>query len=219
MLIFAGDTHGKHGHLGGVPEGEPVIHVGDLAPLGGMLSQALPSRLLDRFFFIPGNHDYDEDLFVTQLLEDPLAATANIDGRVVTIGGFRVAGLGGVFRDKVWAPRVGNEPPALTYAEAVRTRRIRDSVVPRRLRMAIWKEVVDRLAAQRADILVTHEAPTTHRYGFGGIDELAKAMGVHTIVHGHHHQSYRATLPGTSIQVIGLGECELCDERGGTVPP
>jgi sugar phosphate isomerase/epimerase len=40
-----------------------------------------------------------------------------------------------------------------------------------------------------ADILVTHEAPAAHQHGWQAIDELAEALGVQLVVHGHHHQN------------------------------
>ena len=57
---------------------------------------------------------------------------------------------------------------------------------------AIWPEDYDRLATQRADILVTHEAPRSHPSGNAALDALARAMGAGLIVHGHHHVCYRA---------------------------
>ena len=52
---------------------------------------------------------------------------------------------------------------------------------------AIWPEDYDYLASQRADILVTHEAPRSHPAGNAALDALARAMGASLIVHGHHH--------------------------------
>lgn len=36
-------------------------------------------------------------------------------------------------------------------------------------------------------------------------DDLAEVLGVKTIIHGHHHQDYRATL-GNGIKVVGLAK-------------
>jgi len=54
---------------------------------------------------------------------------------------------------------------------------------------------------------VTHEAPSCHRHGYAVIDDLAAAGGAKLIVHGHHHDSYTATLPN-GIPVRGLGLAE-----------
>jgi hypothetical protein len=43
--------------------------------------------------------------------------------------------------------------------------------------MAIWREDIEALAAQRADVLVTHEAPSSHPSGVAVIDALARRMG------------------------------------------
>jgi hypothetical protein len=40
-----------------------------------------------------------------------------------------------------------------------------------------------------ADILLTHEAPAVHPHGWRAINELAEALGVQVVVHGHHHQN------------------------------
>jgi len=57
---------------------------------------------------------------------------------------------------------------------------------------AIWPEDIETLASQKADILVTHEAPSSHPSGSAVIDELARAMGARLIVHGHHHVTSHA---------------------------
>jgi len=69
--------------------------------------------------------------------------------------------------------------------------------------LAIWPEDVERLAAEKADILVTHEAPSSHRSGAAVLDDLARAMGARLVVHGHHHTSYRATAPD-GLQAQGV---------------
>lgn len=72
---------------------------------------------------------------------------------------------------------------------------------------AIFPDTYNRLAVLEADVLVTHEAPGCHRHGFEELDLLAGAMGVRWIVHGHHHQHYKATLDN-GISVIGLGRAQ-----------
>ncbi|WP_415519878.1 MAG: metallophosphoesterase [Desulfovibrio aminophilus] len=53
---------------------------------------------------------------------------------------------------------------------------------------SIFPEDVRALARLHADVLVTHEAPTTHPHGFEVLDNLARDMGVRLVVHGHHHE-------------------------------
>src|SRR5690606_16077298 len=57
---------------------------------------------------------YDH-LFVSEL------ADRNLDGRVVEVAGVRIAGLGGVFREKIWYPQfdANLEPEYLDYATAI----------------------------------------------------------------------------------------------------
>ncbi|MGZ5802336.1 MAG: metallophosphoesterase family protein, partial [Burkholderiaceae bacterium] len=50
---------------------------------------------------IPGNHDTDETRHYDHLFGSTLA-DRNLHGRIETIAGVRIAGLGGVFRTKVW---------------------------------------------------------------------------------------------------------------------
>jgi len=52
-------------------------------------------------------------------------------------------------------------------------------------RSMIFWDTNSRLWDQRADVLVTHEAPSVHPHGFAAIDVLAKAMGVQATFHGH----------------------------------
>ena len=69
---------------------------------------------------------------------------------------------------------------------------------------AIWPEDYEYLATQRADVLVTHEAPRSHPAGNAALDALARAMGVKLIVHGHHHTPYRAVAPD-GLRAMGVG--------------
>ncbi len=57
----------------------------------------------------------------------------------------------------------------------------------------------------RADVLVCHEAPSCHRYGFGALDDLAAAMRVSLVVHGHHHTDHDGAIAGGKIRVMGVG--------------
>lgn len=59
---------------------------------------------------------------------------------------------------------------------------------------------------EKADILVCHEAPSCHPYGYSEIDELAQAMGVKMVVHGHHHDclDYRLEWPNLGFEAYGV---------------
>ncbi len=90
--------------------------------------------------------------------------------RVQSLGGRSVGGLGGIFKGAVWYPRVGDEAP-LIHSRAERLsalahhRRWRKGL-PLVARDAIYPEEYFDLAMHSADVLATHEAPTTHPYGF-----------------------------------------------------
>lgn len=209
MLHFAGDTHGSLSHLAGITD--PIIHVGDFE-LRESLSSALPHGL--ELWWIPGNHDHDNSTYRDFLYKDPLAAH-NLNARIQVIDGQRVAGLGGIFSGRIW------RPPDIPKAEKTLALRLasKSKQGPEVLERHIWREDFDRLASLRADILVTHEAPSSHRHGFAVLDELAEAMGVHTLVHGHHHTHYDATICGGRVRVIGLGLREVRDLSGAVIRP
>lgn len=59
---------------------------------------------------------------------------------------------------------------------------------------------------EKADILVTHEAPSCHPFGYSEIDELAQAMGAKMVVHVHHHDSldYRSEWPTLGFEAYGV---------------
>ncbi len=60
--------------------------------------------------------------------------------------------------------------------------------LPRRHRTSIFPSTYDNLITQKADVLVTHEAPGCHRKGFLAVDQLAKTMQVKYLFHGHQHE-------------------------------
>jgi hypothetical protein len=83
---------------------------------------------------------------------------------------------------------------------------------------SIYPSVVDHLANQRADILVTHEAPGYHPYGFEILDTLAQLMGVKAVIHGHQHDaldsSNRWAQQGFKSYGVGLRGITAVDEDG-----
>jgi len=116
-------------------------------------------------YFIHGYHDVDQEHWADFVFKSQLAGN-NITGRVVDIGGIRVAGLGGVFHADVWHPLDG----AGTYkffsrAEfiASNSRRTWRNGLPLRHRSTIFPEDFNTLAGLEADILITHEAPSSHK--------------------------------------------------------
>jgi predicted phosphodiesterase len=199
-ILFAGDPHGCFGQvIESVHRDGPaaVILLGDMEarnPLDQELAEILP---LTEVWWVHGNHDTDEDRFYDNVFGSSLA-NRNLNGRVVEIAGRRVAGLGGVFRGQVWLPQESVDSPASYYspedylARCGKGNRWRGGLA-RKHRSTIFKSTWDALATERADILVTHEAPSAHNFGFVAIDELARRMGVKQAFHGHQHETRNYT--------------------------
>ena len=214
-IAFIGDTHG-HNELAvkrvlslSTPP-TTALHVGDFdadSPLPS-LYQGLVKAGID-FWWVHGNHDVDREYWYDNTLGSAWSSRC-LHARVIDHRGVKIAGLGGHFVEKVWHPEMGAPRFASRkdyLASCGKGNRWRGGL-PRKVRGAIWWEDVDRLWDQTADILITHEAPTPHRYGHSVIAELAEAMGASLIVHGHMHESYDAMTPG-GIAVIGLGLSEV----------
>jgi len=214
-IIFAGDPHGDfRAIIKSVLTLKPdaVIILGDFglsAPLDAELEQIAG---LTSVYWIPGNHDYDSPALHSNLFESGYAEN-NIDGCVVDIGGLKVAGLGGVFKGKVWHPnekiRWERREDLLNFLPA----NAKKNGLPLHHEAAIWHEDYDSLSLQQADILITHEAPSCHKHGFQEIDLLAQTMGASHIFHGHHHQHYTATL-ANGIRVYGTPISGVVDLSG-----
>lgn len=198
-LMLCGDPHG---HFGPVIQAvlrhrpQATVLLGDLTPaepLHVALAEILP---LTEVWFIPGNHDSDRVEYLDRLSVDLIGTPLqhrNLHGRVATVAGFQVAGLGGIFREAVWYPRHDAGAPAVFDSpQAMRShlghrQRWRQGVSLRH-RTSIFPSEVRALAARRADLLVTHEAPSWHEHGFAAIDTLAQRIHVRWLAHGHHHQ-------------------------------
>ncbi len=136
---------------------------------------------------------------LTDPSRNPVTSSRSLHGRVVSIGGKRVAGLGGTFRGPVWQPPAKPQlhgrselPGALRTLcvgwPADQARALSLSLAG----LAIWPEDLEQLATLHADILVTHEAPSSHPLGFAVLEQLARRMGATLLVHGHHHVTYHA---------------------------
>jgi predicted phosphodiesterase len=219
-IAFVGDVHRQwrrveQGVAACATPPETVILLGDLEctrPLDDLVAP-----LLDRgiaVFWIFGNHDNDGGKEMWENMADPArnprTAPGALNGRVVEIEGIRIAGLGGTFRPRIWEPpepprvhRREDLPADLAKLGAHFREDHRAALVHSLGTTAIWPEDYDRLMTQRADILVTHEAPSSHPAGSATLDALARAMGARLIVHGHHHVSYRAVAPD-GLRALGV---------------
>jgi hypothetical protein len=132
----------------------------------------------------------------------------------------RVAGLGGIFRGQIWRPP--EEPKFESAEDYVRRmgkgpkwRRFRDGLSLKH-RSSIFPDVYKRLGEMRADILITHEAPSYHPHGFETVELLAVAMGVKQSYHGHHHDAldYSSFEAKAGFRAYGVGYCGITAIRG-----
>jgi predicted phosphodiesterase len=218
-ILFAGDPHRN---FSPVIRGCLARRPGVLILLGDLDCQEAVTKEFSTVFaagwkvyWILGNHDCE-----TETAYDNLVAghpEGDLGFRVTELDGVRVAGLPGVFKPSVWYPRPDDgsdqiDPPRYpnreTFLATQPKQRLWRGGLPLWHRDTIFPDDVDRLAEQRFDVLVTHEAPSSHQHGFSVIDQLAASGGATLIVHGHHHDSYKATLPN-GITVRGLGLTEL----------
>lgn len=245
MILFFGDLHADFSHV--LPlvmklRPEAIILLGDLEspmPLEQVLGEVMK---LTEVWWIPGNHDSDNLKSYHNLYGSDLASR-NLHGRVVEIVGVRVAGLGGVFRESVWYPRHSMEAPqhyanyesagmiimAAERAKMLRANRERyrsiDEVeiplIGKALthKTTIFPDVWEGLCKQRADVLVTHEAPDCHHNGFVAITELAQQMGVNRLFHGHHHdcRDYSSHRERMGFNAYGVGLRGVTDQDGRAV--
>jgi len=214
-LLFCGDPHGRFDHIVAAAErwpGVPVILLGDLEP-----QEPLPQLLgpvWARTWLIHGNHDSEHEAVARHVWSE-VAQAQCLHARVVELAsGLRVAGLGGVFRERVWHPdragQTGGQPRWFN-------RKAHEHATPRQDRwregvpMVHWSSIYpddwQALQAQRCDVLVVHEAPGYHPNGMPLLDELARAMGAKLVVHGHHHDRLdsRSVWTSQGFQSFGVG--------------
>jgi len=227
-ILFYGDPHGHWKPLfDAVAEERPdaVVLLGDMdldEPLDAKLAPLIDAGIDVRW--IHGNHDSEGPTATAR--HDRLFHAGggldevNLTGRIEAVGGLRVAGLGGIFRGKVWNPK-GTAPgdrlaPAAetraAYVETITKPSRWRGGVPLKHRTTIFPEDIDAVRAATAviggaDVLVAHEAPSSHAKGFQVIDEVAREIGARLVVHGHHHVAYEDELDD-GIRVRGLARAE-----------
>lgn len=215
-IWFCGDTHGRLDHIEEafrtLPKPDAVVHLGDF-DLHRPLSELLSPELAERFWWIPGNHDFDLEVNYTSLFQDRLV-TRCLHGRQAEIASRVVAGLGGTFKGRIWYP-----PAAPKFRNPQDMQQRRQPSAPRTATGAIWPDMVTHLSCQRAEVLVTHEAPSSHHHGFAALDALASDLGATLMVHGHHHEDYEGVINGGRTRVLGVGFRGITDQQGNRVVP
>lgn len=223
-ILFLGDTHGQFGHILRAVHAyrpEALVFLGDIQakrPLQAEIAEVLD---LTEVWWIHGNHDTDSPEYHDNLFHSTLS-NRNLHGRVTEVAGVRIAGLGGIFREKIWYP-----PMDIRY-ESAQDLQGRDreecewrNGLPLRHRSSIFPEDYFSLIGQHADVLVTHEAPSCHPNGFDAIDELARSLGVEVSYHGHHHDrlDYSGGWTDLGFQAFGVGLRGITHHNGSVVLP
>lgn len=222
MILFCGDPHGHFGHIiEAVQKHQPVavILLGDLQAQRPLEVELALILNMTEIWLIHGNHDTDSEADHDHLFGSAMA-DHNLHGRVVEIAGLRIAGLGGVFRGKVWTPPAPAtfENPKQYLARCGKGNFWRGGL-PLTHRSTIFPVDYECLRKQRADILVTHEAPSSHPHGFAAIDQLAISLGVITSFHGHHHDrlDYSAERTRLGFDAFGVGLRGITDQDGRVI--
>ena len=211
-ILFYGDPHGCWQPLldeYALRPASAVVLLGD-CELDRPLLKALQPIAADGcpVFWIHGNHDTHTEAQWANLTQ----AGGGLHGNVANIGGTHVAGLGGTYAGRAWYPKQGDEAAAFQtrreWLKSVPRSERCGKLLPLRKRHVILPEDHAALSESRADVLVCHEAPSSHEHGFGALDDLTATLGVHLVVHGHHHRSYvGASRDGVQVRGLGIAEC------------
>ncbi|MBK8814063.1 MAG: metallophosphoesterase [Methylococcaceae bacterium] len=217
-ILFAGDPHGNFRPLiSAVKRFKPkaVVLLGDYdldKPLEDLLHEIIG---LTEIWWIAGNHDFETPDKHRFLFHSSLANN-HLHLKVFDIAGIRIAGLSGIFLGRVWYPPKTPKWTAKNHFINSQHPHTRHNELPLKYQSAIWHDEFHEMAKLKADILVTHEAPGSHKYGFSVIGELALAMGVKHIFHGHLHENYKKIIK-QNIQVVGVANSAIADLVGNTI--
>lgn len=220
MIIFAGDPHGCFDHIESYFEEHcslnhedlHLIILGDLALNNEQKLISLAKKC--NLWFIHGNHDgITSDSFKT--IWGLEWQKYNLHGKITTIDGVKIAGLGGIFRGKIWMPP--NRPLFLDpihFCQYLSQDELYKGGLPLRHRSSIFPSDIEDLSQFQADILVCHEAPLPHPSGFQVINDLAQDLGVRHIFHGHHHENFLYDNTNQAIKITNVGWRSLADLDG-----
>jgi calcineurin-like phosphoesterase family protein len=228
-LWFLGDVHAEFGHIPRTLMAarelpSHLIFLGDVDIDNKPFRQIL-EPLHEHFpsvevAFIFGNHDADSYEH-WECLHDCGDAIA-LHGKVTVLNGIRIAGLGGNFLGRVWYPP---DPPKFGSQQVAMNRgafQFRAGQRPSSTYLGgIYPDVYDHLAKQRADILVTHEAPSCHPHGFEALGVLALDLQVKRTFHGHQHDDrtdeYRLGVAERGFDAVGVSYCSITNGLGERV--
>jgi len=216
-ILFAGDPHGNFQPLiAAVREHRPeaVVLLGDYdleMPLEDYLHEIIG---LTEIWWIAGNHDFQSPSKYDNLFHSALAQN-ELHLKVTEIAGLRVVGLSGIFLGRIWYPPNPPKWNSKSHYQENQPIPVKNQMTLKS-KSAIWYDELEALKALKADILVSHEAPKSHRHGFHVIGELAEAMGVKTIFHGHLHENYASVIK-RGIKVYGVGDRAVANLAGSVL--
>jgi len=217
-ILFAGDPHGNFKPLiSAVLKYQPtaVILLGDYdleAPLDSCLQEIIE---ITKIWWIAGNHDFESPEKHNNLFNSALA-DKNLHLKVTEIAGLRVVGLGGIFLGRVWYPPQQPKWQGKEHYLNNQSLKVQQAEMALKYKSAIWYDEFEALKSLKADVLVSHEAPGSHRHGFHVIGELAEAMGVQQIFHGHLHENYVSFIK-KNIKVSGVANNSVANLMGRTL--
>lgn len=202
-VLVAGDTHGDFRHVvSNAIDAEVVVFLGDQTPKRDLMVEL--GVVVDKSWFVLGNHDSD----CAEYLHNHKSMIHRcLHCSVEQFGGLRVAGLSGIFvRRFLGLSNVDQLEDLYSIKPFYHNRqdwlRCRNPGIE--YHTGIFPEDIERMIDLQADVLICHEAPECHRYGFQMLGDLARVMGVRLLIHGHHHERYEAVIEG-GIKVVGLG--------------
>ncbi|HCU69835.1 MAG TPA: metallophosphoesterase [Desulfomicrobium sp.] len=218
MILFVGDVHGDfEPMLEAAASTTAVILMGDQEPLDDLAS-ILGPEIAEKTWWIFGNHDSDDPEYLTHHAS---MADRNLHCRVEEIDGLRIAGLGGTFRSNILGVDRQTTLSDLHHVRPQDTRQSlalirKDKKLAPQDHTSIFPEDLNcmaRLAGKtRVDVLVTHEAPESHKLGYRILGDVARALKTRFHVHAHHHERYDAMLDG-GVRVAGVGMSGMMIER------
>lgn len=217
-ILFAGDPHGNFDAvIAAVRKHRPeaVVMLGDYdldKPLEDYLADILD---LTEIWWIAGNHDFETPGKFHNLFNSALAHKS-LHLKVTEVAGLRIVGLGGIFLGRVWYPPQTPKWRDKQHYLEQQSHHIKPSDISLKYRSAIWHDEFEALKNLKADILVTHEAPNSHRHGFAVIGELAAAIGAKHIFHGHLHENYNRIIRH-HINVYGVANRTVANLAGQVI--
>lgn len=148
-IVFYGDPHGRFQPLIDVSrkhQPRAAIMLGDMqfAQSPETLSAEMPENTA--LWHIHGNHDTDTREQFQHCFKSRLSET-NLHGRVVSIAGYRVAGLGGVFRHKTYHPQ-SNPKPQFPTRDSYMLGPPKQTYMPIKHHSSIWLEDIENFKGQ-----------------------------------------------------------------------